>query len=166
MSAPGLALAAPYRLHPARIRFVREVVEGVEAQRLAAPVDVVRFLCHGLRLHEEAQEVFVALYLDARHRPVHFAEVTRGTLDSSLIHPREVWRPALVHSLCAAVIVAHNHPSGDPTPSPEDRAVTRHLARAGETLGIPLLDHIVVGGPTRWTALGESGDLLNCGAVR
>jgi DNA repair protein RadC len=70
--------------------------------------------------------------------------VTRGILDASLIHPREVFRPAVGEG-AAGVILVHNHPSGDPTPSAEDRAVTRQLAEAGRALGIPVLDHVVVG---------------------
>lgn len=93
------------------------------------------------------QEVFVVFILNTRHNVVGVHEVTRGILDASLIHPREVFRPAILAN-AAGIIVAHNHPSGDPTPSPEDRAITRQLGDAGRAVGIPLLDHIVVGGGT------------------
>lgn len=88
-------------------------------------------------------ESFHALYLDAKGRLVHERMVSLGTLTSSLVHPREVFAPAVAHR-AAAVIVAHNHPSGDPEPSAEDRSTTRRLQRAGRLLGIELLDHVVV----------------------
>ncbi|MDH5316239.1 MAG: JAB domain-containing protein, partial [Gemmatimonadota bacterium] len=71
--------------------------------------------------------------------------VTRGLLDSSLVHPREVFRPVIAEA-AAGVILVHNHPSGDPTPSPEDRAVTRQLVAAGQLLDLPVYDHVIVAG--------------------
>jgi DNA repair protein RadC len=81
--------------------------------------------------------------------------VTRGLLDSSLVHPREVFRAAVTERAHGVVLV-HNHPSGDPTPSPADRLVTAQLAGAGELLGIPVLDHVVIG-HGRWVSFRESG---------
>jgi len=90
------------------------------------------------------QETFLALLLDGKHRLRRLQLVSVGTLTTSLVHPREVFRPA-VREAAAALLVAHNHPSGDPEPSREDLEVTRRLCEAGELLGIPLLDHVVVG---------------------
>lgn len=89
-------------------------------------------------------ECFYALYLDAKGGILLEKAISQGTLTSSLVHPREVFSPAI---LCraAAVVVAHNHPSGDPEASAEDRTTTRRLQRAGRLLGIELLDHVVVG---------------------
>ena len=81
--------------------------------------------------------------LDGRHRVVRHELVSQGTLTASLVHPREVFRPALREG-AAAVLLVHNHPSGDPTPSREDREITERLVRAGELLGVPVLDHVVV----------------------
>ena len=103
------------------------------AHRLLAP------LARGL-----LRETFWALLLDARHTLLSCERVSEGTLTTSLVHPREVFGPAL-RAGAAAVLVAHNHPSGDPEPSPEDLEVTRRLARAGELLGVPLVDHLVLG---------------------
>ncbi|MBI2361913.1 MAG: DNA repair protein RadC [Elusimicrobia bacterium] len=89
------------------------------------------------------KEHFVALYLDATHRPLHRETVSVGTLTASLVHPREVFAPALERP-AAALIVAHNHPSGDPEPSREDRETTRRLCEAGRILGLPVLDHLIV----------------------
>jgi DNA repair protein RadC len=95
------------------------------------------------RLRDAAQEHFCVLLLDGRHRVLGEEVVSLGTLTASLVHPREVFRPALRAS-AAALILVHNHPSGDPEPSPEDRTVTERLGRAGELLGVPVLDHVVI----------------------
>jgi len=95
------------------------------------------------RLRDATRERFLALLLDGRHRVIREVEISRGTLTASLVHPREVFRPALRDG-AAAIVVVHNHPSGDPTPSAEDRRVTERLERAGELLGVRLLDHVVV----------------------
>lgn len=99
------------------------------------------------------REAFHVLLLDGQHRLKRCELVSLGTLTASLVHPREVYRRA-VREAAAAVIVAHNHPSGDPKPSREDREVTRRLREAGTLLGIPLLDHLVVAGD-RFTSLRE-----------
>lgn len=96
-------------------------------------------------LRYEPQEHFKVLLLDSKNYVLKVLTVTVGTLNSSLVHPREVFRPAITQS-AASVILAHNHPSGDPTPSPEDLQVTRQLVEAGRILGIEVLDHIIIGG--------------------
>lgn len=118
------------------------------------PADV--FARMGPRLRDLPQEEFHALLLNARHRVVREVLVTRGTVDASLIHPREVFRPAVGEG-ASGVILVHNHPSGDPTPSPEDRVVTRQLAEAGRSLGIPVLDHVVIG-RSRYVSLATELD--------
>ena len=95
-------------------------------------------------LGDPPQEHFVLMVLDSRRRVIGINEVSVGTLSASLVHPREVFRAAILLN-GAAVIVSHNHPSGDPSPSSEDREATRRLQRAGELLGIPVADHIVIG---------------------
>jgi DNA repair protein RadC len=112
-----------------------------EGAALRSPQDVFRHF--GARLRRVQQERFVVVFLDGRHRVLGEEMVSQGTLTASLVHPREVFRPALRAS-AAAVILVHNHPSGDPTPSAEDRVVTDRLARAGEILGVRVLDHVVV----------------------
>ena len=123
-----------------RLSLVRERAD--RPYTLRAPGDVVGLLRAFMR--DDPRERFVAVYLDSRHRPMAVHEVSIGTCDSAPVHPREVYCPAVALA-CAAVVVAHNHPSGDPTPSPEDRLVTERLRRAGEVLGIELLDHVVLG---------------------
>jgi DNA repair protein RadC len=110
--------------------------------KLTSPEQVAAHF--GPRMRGYRQEVFVVLLLDARHRVIGEIEVHRGSLDQSLVHPREVFAPALRES-AAAILVLHNHPSGDPTPSQEDREVTDRLVRAGELLGVRVVDHVVIG---------------------
>ena len=90
------------------------------------------------------KEHFILLLLDSRHRILRVAEISVGTLDMSVVHPRETFREAILAS-AAAIILAHNHPSGDPAPSREDLELTRRLTEAGRLLGIPVLDHLIVG---------------------
>lgn len=85
----------------------------------------------------------MAIYLNVRNRELACETVSIGTLTASLIHPREVFGPAIA-TLAAGLVLAHNHPSGDPSPSREDRDITRRLAQAGGILGIPLIDHVII----------------------
>jgi DNA repair protein RadC len=89
------------------------------------------------------QEEFHIVTLDTQHGPIQTHRITVGTLDASLVHPREVFKPAIRDS-ASAILLVHNHPSGDPTPSREDHAVTDRLTKVGELIGIRVLDHIVV----------------------
>jgi len=104
--------------------------------------DVARVVRESVR--HARRESFFALLLDARHRVMSLRVISVGSLESSLVHPREVFAPA-VREGAAALVVAHNHPSGDATPSVEDREVTERLRQVGELLGIEVLDHVVVG---------------------
>jgi DNA repair protein RadC len=111
--------------------------------RIREPSDVARLLAP--RLRDLSVEEFHLLALDSQSQVLRDVLVTRGLLNSSLVHPREVFRAAIAEA-AAGIIVAHNHPSGDPTPSAEDRAVTRQLSDAGRLLDLPLYDHVIVAG--------------------
>lgn len=104
---------------------------------------------HDIRGHKK--EHFVALYLNARNELIHRELISVGTVNASIVHPRDVFAPALAHN-AAAVIVAHNHPSGSPDPSPEDRDVTERLRDAGRLMGVPLLKHLVLTKNSHFTA--------------
>lgn len=108
-----------------------------------------------LAMRDLPHEEFHVLLLNTQNQILRDLQVTRGTLDASLVHPREVFRAAIAEA-AAAVILVHNHPSGDPAPSPEDRAATRQLRAAGQTLGIEVLDHVVVG-EGRYVSFVEAG---------
>ena len=140
---PGVGTATGARLCAA-LELGRRAAAGDDpwGTPVRGPADVFRHM--GPRLRDAGQEEFHALLLNARHRVVREVFVTRGILDASLIHPREVFRVAVGEG-AAGVILVHNHPSGDPTPSVEDRAVTRQLAAAGRAIGIPVLDDVVIG---------------------
>jgi len=106
---------------------------------------------------EEAElldrERFVVVLLDGKNRVLGFHVVSVGSLTAALVHPREVFKAAILAN-AAAVILAHNHPSGDPSPSAEDRALTARLRQAGELIGIRVLDHVVIGDGS-YTSLAE-----------
>lgn len=95
-------------------------------------------------LNLETKEYFMALHLDGKNRIICIDIVSTGSLNQSIVHPRETFKTALLSS-AAAVVLMHNHPSGDPTPSREDREITRRLKEAGEIIGVKVLDHIIVG---------------------
>lgn len=101
------------------------------------------------------REACVAVSLDTKHRVLAVDTVSVGTAEHTFLAPREIYRTALLRGACA-LFLAHNHPSGDPAPSADDRAVTRRLSAAGTTLGIDLLDHLVIGGES-WTSLARQG---------
>lgn len=122
-------------------RLAQETRPPVE--RIREPEDVVR-LFQG-RLRDLQVEEFHLLALDSQSQVLREVLVTRGLLNSSLVHPREVFRAAIAEA-AAGIIVVHNHPSGDPTPSAEDRAVTQQLAAAGRLLDLPLYDHVIIAG--------------------
>lgn len=108
-------------------------------------------------LQDEPAEVFGILCLTTKHRVIAYHEVSRGSLDATLVHPREVFKAAILAN-AAAIILTHNHPSGDPTPSPDDVALTQRLVGAGELLGIDVLDHVIIG-DGRWVSFRELGRL-------
>lgn len=124
-----------------------------ERPQIRSPGDAAMLLVHEMG-HKE-QEHFRALFLDTRNRVLGSELIYKGSLNQSQVRIGEVFREA-VRRNCAAIIVAHNHPSGDPSPSPEDVAVTRDLVTAGKLLGIDVLDHLVIG-HQRWVSLRERG---------
>jgi DNA repair protein RadC len=106
-------------------------------------------------LQDEPGEVFGILCLSTKHRVIAYYEVSRGTLDATLVHPRDVFRAALM-SNTASIILSHNHPSGDASPSADDIHLTRRLVEAGTLLGVDVLDHIIVG-DGRYHSFKEAG---------
>lgn len=115
--------------------------ERPAGRRIRDPEDVARLFA--TRLRDLAVEEFHLLALDSQSQVLRDVLITRGLLNSSLVHPREVFRAAIAEA-AAGIIVVHNHPSGDPTPSAEDRAVTRQLVEAGRLLDLPVYDHVIV----------------------
>ena len=124
-----------------------------EGEPIRSPRDVVAVLAP--RMEDLPVEEFHVIVLDAQHRLERDITITRGILNSSLVHPREVFREAIAER-AAAVILAHNHPSGDPTPSADDRNITEQLVAAGRLLDIPVHDHVIIG-RGRYTSFAEAG---------
>ncbi|MGH7548193.1 MAG: RadC family protein [Gemmatimonadales bacterium] len=122
-------------------------------ERIRGPADVQRF--YASRLRDLAVEEFHVLALGSQSQVLGDLLITRGILNSSLVHPREVFRAAIAEA-AAGIIVVHNHPSGDPAPSADDRAVTRQLVEAGRLLDVPVYDHVIVGGD-RYVSFAEAG---------
>ena|ERR1043166_8870507 len=114
---------------------------GKQPRVIRGPDDVVATL--GSKFRSEDREHFLVLLLNARHEVIGKETVSVGSLNASIVHPREVFKPAVLHS-AASIVLAHNHPSGDPEPSEEDLSITKRLKEAGELLGIQVLDHVVV----------------------
>ncbi len=151
---PGVGPAVAARVAAALELGRRLAREGpTERSRIRGPGDVYERCAPALR--DLDQEEFRVLLMNTQHAVMAELMVTRGTLDASVVHPREVFKRAVVES-AAALILVHNHPSGDPAPSAEDREVTDQLARAGKILGIPVLDHVVIG-DARYVSFAEAG---------
>ncbi|WP_428609372.1 RadC family protein [Sedimenticola sp.] len=135
-------------------RHLRESLDRVDV--LTSPQQARNYLQS--RLRNYPYEVFACLFLDNRHRVIEYEELFRGTIDGASVHPREVIRRALSHN-AAALILAHNHPSGVAEPSQADKTITHRLQSALALIDIRLLDHIIVGGDqiTSMAELGEIG---------
>lgn len=115
-------------------------VNDTNLPTISTPKDVVAQLTE---LRNNKKEHFVALYLNARNQLVHKETISMGTLNANLVHPREVFEPAIKYS-AANIMVAHNHPSGDPKPSEDDLEITKRITEAGKMMGVELLDHVII----------------------
>ena len=122
---------------------IRETVRHEPPPTIHGPEDVARLARPAFG--DGRREMFLALLLNARHELLRIETVSVGSLNASIVHPREVFRRAMLDS-AAAVILAHNHPSGDPEPSDEDLIMTKRLAEVGELVGIAVLDHVIIAG--------------------
>lgn len=122
---------------------------------MSHPAAVASYL--RLRYCRGGQEVMGALFLDARNRLLAEAEIFSGTLSRAAVEPRAIFKQALLRD-AAGVVLFHTHPSGDPTPSAEDISFTRRMCRAGEVLGVRMVDHLIVGNGGRWISLERLGE--------
>ncbi len=129
--------------------------EPQKKSRFSSSEACVNFLMP--RLRYERHEKFVVMLLDSKNQLIKLQQISEGSLNASVVHPREVFAPAILHQ-AACVLAAHNHPSGDPAPSREDRQLTNVLKETGMVMGIPLLDHIVIG-DGRYFSFRENGYL-------
>jgi DNA repair protein RadC len=151
---PGVGTARAVTVHAALELGRRMAAEArEEGVPLRSPGDV--YAAFKGRLEDLPVEEFHIAVLDSQHRLERDVTVTRGILNSSLVHPREVFREAIVER-AAAIILVHNHPSGDPTPSRDDQLVTEQLVTAGRLLDIPVHDHVIIG-RGRYVSFAETG---------
>ena len=143
-----------------KIKLVRESNHRyhVGDKHLNTPEAAVEVINTVLDLEHEAQEVLAEILLDNRNKITGIMEISRGSLNSSIVHPREVFRGAILHN-AAGIILVHNHPSGEVVPSREDLKVTKMIKDAGNILDIQLLDHIIIGSEGNYTSLARRGDV-------
>ena len=137
-----------------RIQMVRERTLTTTSKRISCPADAAAIFRQYLE-HLD-RECCAVLLVDAKNAVTGVHTVSVGDLTSSIVHPREVLRPAIV-GCAASIILGHNHPSGDPTPSTDDVSITRRVYAAAEHVGIELLDHIVIGDGSSYSSLKEKG---------
>ncbi|MGE4282701.1 MAG: DNA repair protein RadC [Clostridia bacterium] len=149
------------RVKAIQLKSVIEIAKRISSFRndnricISSPIDVSKFLMEEMRYLK--QEHFKVIMLNVKNRILKQMDITIGTLNASLVHPRDVFSEP-VRSKCASIILVHNHPSGDPSPSREDIEITKRLIEAGKILGIDVLDHIIIG-DGRYISLKEQGHI-------
>ena len=142
------------RIQILSLRLVREGSILYQTRRISSPKDAVGI---GQQFLEDAdREQVIVCCLDTKNQPLSISVVSMGILNSSLIHPREIFKTAILTN-AASIMLFHNHPSGDPEPSNEDLSITKRIKEAGELMGIELLDHIIIGSEDRYYSLKEQG---------
>lgn len=145
-----------YRIPVYRIQLVRDSSRAVSEKRISQPnvaADILRQYLAGAD-----RENFVVLMLDTKNHVIGIHTVSTGTPNVCIVHPREVFKPAILSNACG-IVAGHNHPSGDPAPSAEDRAIARNLAEAGKILGITLLDFLIITDTDRYFSFIETGNM-------
>lgn len=142
------------RIDIVSIKMVKEKSISYENRKISSPDDA-QYLCRRF-LDELDREQLIVVSLDTKNQPTSINVASIGSLNSSIVHPREVFKVAIL-SNANSIIIAHNHPSGDPTPSKEDISITQRLKEAGKLIGIDLIDHIIIGEEKRFISLKEKG---------
>jgi DNA repair protein RadC len=148
LRTPGIGAARAAQIIAAVELGRRSLTRSPARRQIRHPIDAADFLMP--RFGGRAVEQFGVILLDTRHRVLRASVLVSGTQNSTIVQPREVYRAAAIGG-AAAIVVFHNHPSGDPTPSPEDVDLTRRLAAAGVLIGIDLVDHVILGDGRYWS---------------
>ena len=138
------------------VSLLRETAETTDERRIRYAVDIAEMFAP--KLGSAQQETLIVVCLNTKHVVTHHSVVFLGSLNESILHPREVFRLAITHA-ASCIVLVHNHPSGDPTPSREDIYSTKQIQEAGKVIDIPLLDHVIIGSEGRFVSLKESGRL-------
>ncbi len=142
------------RVDIVRLKVVKEASIQYSNRKIASPSDAVKLVSEFLL--DSDREIMLVVCLDIKCQPTSISICSIGSLNASIVHPREVFKTAI---LCnsASILIAHCHPSGDSTPSTEDISITKRILEAGRILGIELTDHIIIGSPERFVSLKEKG---------
>ena len=144
-STPGIGIAKATELSAA-FELGKRLARGMTKRpKLQTPESIYEFI--GIEMQAFRHEVLKVILLDTKYQFIRTEDISIGSINESIAHPREIFRPALIHS-AFGIVVVHNHPSGDPTPSHADRQLTLRLRNAATLLGIELVDHIIIGLPT------------------
>ena len=138
----------------ASLEIAKRIFKNDPSIKITTPGDVIKVVGD---IRHKKKEHFVALYLDARNQLITTETISIGTLNASIVHPRDVFAPALKHN-AASIIIVHNHPSGDPEPSHDDELVTKRIIEAGKILGIEMADHIIVSS-SKYVSFKEKGQI-------
>jgi DNA repair protein RadC len=155
VSVPGIGRRRATQVFAAFELARRTTIQPIEAKPIIeSEKDVVRLVAPVLQ--DQKREMFLVLLLNTRHRLLKLETVSVGSLSASIVHPREVFRSA-IQAAAAAMILAHNHPSGDPQPSDDDIEITLRLRDAGQTIGIEVLDHVIVSAGGKHMSFRKSG---------
>ena len=154
MTQKSLFNGSGYAGYRVSLRLVREGYADYAPIVIACPHDVYEFM---KELKDFDRERFYAICLDTRHQVVHCEEISSGSAERTVAHPRDVFKSAILSS-STGIILTHNHPSGDPAPSPDDYDVTERLYECGDLLGIEVLDHVIIG-RDEYFSFRDSGDI-------
>lgn len=138
-----------------KLKMVKEDTVEYSNTTIKSPVDIAALSRDIMGLHEAAEENFVIVCLNKKNKVIGVHTISVGSLDTSIVHPREVFKAALLNN-ASAILLIHNHPSGDPEPSRADIGTTHRLVNAGNILGVAVLDHVVIG-DNRYKSLKEEG---------
>lgn len=140
------------RIELVKVKMVRESTVLYEPRQILCPLDSIRLIKN--IIDDADREKFIVISLDTKNQPTHVEICSIGSLNSTIVHPREVFKSAII-SNAATIILAHNHPSGKLQPSAEDKILTERLKEAGEIIGIRVLDHVIVGNTEEYYSFKE-----------
>lgn len=139
-----------------KLKMVREENVQYGTAAIKSPVEISALACDVMGMDEMAEENFVIICLNTKNKIAGIHTISIGSLNSSIVHPREVFKAAMLNN-AAAIILLHNHPSGDPEPSREDIEATQRLVNGGNILGIKVLDHVIIGDRYKYISFREQG---------
>lgn len=146
------------RIDIVSVYMVKERSVLYQERYIQSPRQVVHMMNEYFKMDSMDRESFVLIAMDAKCRPTHISVISQGSLTASIVHPREVFKAAILAS-AHSIVVAHNHPSGNPQPSREDIKITNRLKDVGEIMGIPVVDHLIIGEDEKYVSLKEEGYL-------